>query len=81
MRHARGFFERLARSGTAVDIAVVFALMTAIAVFFLEGFGTGVWVSVLGLLIEAANPYRSQIERIRRGKQILNRYDHTPLGI
>jgi len=49
----------------------------------LEGFGTGVWVSVIGLLIEAVNPYHSHVKEIRQGKEILSRYEGSrmPLGI
>jgi hypothetical protein len=81
MQPARFFFERLARSGTAVDIAVVLALITATAVFYLEGFSVGVWVSALGFFIEGLNPYRSRVEGTRRAKEALNRYKHTTLGI
>jgi hypothetical protein len=73
----------LARSGVAVDISVVLAMVTAMAVFYLEGFGFGVFWSALGLFIQGMSPYSSHIQRFRQRKAILNRYEFNrrPLGI
>jgi hypothetical protein len=77
------FFERLARRGTSVDLAVAFALATVMTTFYLEGFRVGVFWSALGLFIEAMSPYSAHIQKLRQRKQILNRYEVNPrpLGI
>jgi hypothetical protein len=83
MQSILSFFERLARRGTSVDLAVAFALAAAMATFYLEGFRVGVFWSAFGLVIEAMSPYSAHIEKLRQRKQIVNRYKFNPrpLGI
>lgn len=81
------FVERWVRTGKAYDIACVLAILTSVAIFLVFGGRDISAVSVVYLIILSFSiPYNSRrAEKIRRGKEILNRYcperNPRPLGL
>jgi hypothetical protein len=78
-------FDRMARTGTAVDLAVSFAICTATLVFVLNGaLEAAVTSTVCLVVVIGSRPWRaSQIERQKRARAILTYHERMrrPLGL
>ena len=80
------FVERWVRSGKAYYAANLVAILTSAAVFQIIGGPDMAVVSVIALAAISCLPYHARrVERIQRGKEILNRYSSErsprPLGL
>jgi hypothetical protein len=83
---AVGFVERWVRTGKAYYVANLVAILSSAAVFLMVGGRDMVVVSVICLTAISGVSYDARrLERIRGGKEILNRYcperNPRPLGI
>jgi hypothetical protein len=82
-----GLFGRWARTEKPIYIATFIAILATIGVFLAMGSGNTVGGSVLCLIaVIATMPYNARrIEKMRRGKEILDRYsperNPRPLGL
>jgi hypothetical protein len=82
-----GLFGRWARTEKAIYIATFMAILATVAVFLTIGSGNAVAGSVICLIaVLASMPYNARrIEKMRRGKEILDRYNPErnprPLGL
>jgi hypothetical protein len=77
--------ERWVRTGKAYYVANLVAMLASVAVFLIVGGRDMAVVSVVCLTAISCMPYHARrVERIRRGKEILNRYcperNPRPLG-
>jgi hypothetical protein len=80
------FVERWARTGKAYYAANVVAILTSGATFLIIGDRDLAAVSVVALIAISCMPYHARrVERIQRGKEILDRYcperKPRPLGL
>jgi hypothetical protein len=82
------FFERQVRTGTASETAIIAAILGAAAVTFVTAGHSAVSRSVVFLLVVALAGiphHHRNLEKMRRGKEILNRYsperNSKPLGL
>jgi len=82
-----GFFVRWARTEKAISIASCLGILASIVAFLAMGDKDVAAMSIFGLVVVLASmPYHARrVERMRRGKEILNRYNpernRRPLGI
>jgi hypothetical protein len=67
--HTRGIFERLARSGVAIDIALAVAVVSTGAAFLVRGSENALFWTVLGLLLLAGYSPSRHMERTRGAKR------------